>query len=145
MLPNRANILRFVIQSLNPLDMPGGNDGHLVRNQARPATSRSDVNRALQNAGVLLNVGPACRLPSRVARTYVLRPASAPQVKVLQELFPSLNPLGLVEGAPMLLALSESTLRAKSEAWRNVLEARVEQPWEQVQHVFSFFPWNRSC
>eukprot|EP00903_Cladosiphon_okamuranus_P014829 g13732.t1 len=54
------------------------------------------------------------------------------RVKVLQELFPSLNPLQLVEGAPMLLALSESTLRAKSEAWRNVLEARVEQSWEQA-------------
>lgn len=65
---------------------------------------------------------------------YAFRPCtSAPQVKVLQELFPSLNPLRLVEGAPMLLALSERTVRAKSEAWRHVLEARVEQPWEQVR------------
>lgn len=32
----------------------------------------------------------------------------------------------------MLLALSDGTLRAKSEAWRSVLEARVEQSWEQV-------------
>eukprot|EP00752_Nemacystus_decipiens_P014387 g12797.t1 len=54
------------------------------------------------------------------------------RLKVLQELFPSLKVLRLVEGAPMLLALSESTLRAKSEAWRHVLEARVGQPWEQA-------------
>lgn len=57
-------------------------------------------------------------------------------MEILQELFPSLNPLRLVGGAPMLLALSESTLRAKSEAWRNVLEARVEQSWEQVSFFY---------
>lgn len=33
----------------------------------------------------------------------------------------------------MLLALSKSTLRAKADAWRNVLEGRVEEPWDQVR------------
>lgn len=82
-------------------------------------------------------VFPSCRMC--VCIRLLPAPPPAPQVKVLQELFPSLNPVRLVEGAPMLLALSESTLRAKSEAWRNVLEARVEQPWEQVSVHISVF------
>lgn len=65
-------------------------------------------------------------------------PRSAPQVEVLRELFPSLNPVSLVEGAPMLLALSKTTLRAKSDAWRNVLEGRVDVPWAQVRDYFVF-------
>lgn len=60
-------------------------------------------------------------------------PPPAPQVKILRELFPSLDPVSLVDGAPMLLSLSKSTLRAKSDAWRNVLEDRVDVPWEQVR------------
>ncbi|CAN0550953.1 unnamed protein product, partial [Ectocarpus sp. 12 AP-2014] len=54
------------------------------------------------------------------------------KIKVLQELFPSLDPVLLVEGAPMLLALSEKTLRVKRDAWRSILENRVDVPWEQV-------------
>ena len=79
--------------------------------------------------GERLDVGASftCRLA-----LYVFGHTSAPQVEVLRELFPSLDPPHLVEGAPMLLALSESTLRAKSKAWRDVLETRIEQPWEQV-------------
>lgn len=54
------------------------------------------------------------------------------QVALLQELFPSSDPIHLVEGAPMLLALSDNTLRVKSEAWRHILESSVDVPWEQV-------------
>ncbi|CAM9640263.1 unnamed protein product [Ectocarpus sp. 12 AP-2014] len=54
------------------------------------------------------------------------------KIEVLQELFPSLDPVLLVEGAPMLLALSEKTLRVKRDAWRSILEDRVDVPWEQV-------------
>lgn len=51
----------------------------------------------------------------------------------MQELFPSSDPIHLVQGAPMLLALSDTTLRVKSEAWKHILEASVDVPWEQVR------------
>ncbi|CAM9162240.1 unnamed protein product [Scytosiphon promiscuus] len=57
---------------------------------------------------------------------------AAAKTEVLRELFPSLDPVRLVEGAPMLLALSRGTLRVKSDAWRHVLEGRVDVPWEQA-------------
>lgn len=55
-----------------------------------------------------------------------------PKVALLRELFPSADATRLVEKAPMLLALNENTLRVKSDAWRHILEPRVDVPWEQV-------------
>lgn len=34
-----------------------------------------------------------------------------------------------------MLALSENTLRVKNNAWRSVLENRVDVPWEQVRCI----------
>lgn len=56
---------------------------------------------------------------------------------LLQELFPHSNPIHLVEGAPMLLALSDNTLRVKSAAWRHILESSLDVPWEQVRSSFT--------
>ncbi|CAM9703369.1 unnamed protein product, partial [Hapterophycus canaliculatus] len=60
----------------------------------------------------------------------------AAKVEVLQELFPSSDPVSLVEGAPMLLALSPRTLRVKSDAWRHILEDRIDVSWEQTVAEF---------
>lgn len=67
-----------------------------------------------------------------------------PQVALLQELFPSSDPIHLVEGAPMLLALSDNTLRVKSEAWRHILESSVDVPWEQVRASKSLLHFRKS-
>lgn len=50
----------------------------------------------------------------------------------MRDIFPFADPLSLIENAPMLLALKESTLRVKADAWRHVLEPRVDVSWEEV-------------
>lgn len=56
------------------------------------------------------------------------------QVATLQQLFPAVDPQKFVERAPMLLALSEKTLKTKNDAWQHILERRLDAPWEEVRY-----------
>lgn len=54
------------------------------------------------------------------------------KVSLARDMFLFADPLSLIENAPMLLVLKESTLGDKADAWRHVLEPRVDVSWEEV-------------
>lgn len=108
-----------------------------VESRSRPAPRRSSYLFALGvccNDGLLvLRQRQTHGLPQTLPGFGALLICVVLQVALLRELFPFADPLRFVEGAPMLLALSEGTLRLKSDAWRHILESRVDIPWEKVR------------